>query len=158
NLYPTRYYYPAPVMFYGKYNDYGSVEDCHGTQIPLLIKEIRQHIYITKEMKSAAKLSLEDILKIETDSGCVELVSRNIFRRALKNGDTTKTHLNHVVIRQDVLDQFLEKYNYERFNGTDYDTINYQVLVDSIDKYLSFKTVDSYHSVMRMPLNHKELH
>lgn len=41
SLHSTRFYWPAPAMFYGKYDDYGGVEDCHGSQIDFLQDELR---------------------------------------------------------------------------------------------------------------------
>lgn len=35
----------CPIPFYGKYNDYGAVEDCHGDGLPLVIDAIRAQLY-----------------------------------------------------------------------------------------------------------------
>lgn len=35
----------CPVPFYGKYNDYGAVEDCHGLGLNIVIEAIREKLY-----------------------------------------------------------------------------------------------------------------
>jgi len=36
---PTEHYYPAPVMIYGEYDDYGGMENCYGGETEYLLKE-----------------------------------------------------------------------------------------------------------------------
>jgi hypothetical protein len=35
----------CPVPFYGKYNDYGAVEDCHGFGLNIVVESIREKLY-----------------------------------------------------------------------------------------------------------------
>jgi hypothetical protein len=43
--YPNTVYNPCPIPFYGKYNDYGAVEDCHGVGLDLVVNSIRNQLY-----------------------------------------------------------------------------------------------------------------
>jgi len=43
--YGNALYDVMPLPFYGKYDDYGGVEDCHGFGLPILIEELRARLY-----------------------------------------------------------------------------------------------------------------
>lgn len=40
----TTYFEPCLLPFYGQYNDYGAVEECHGPGLPLLIESLRSKL------------------------------------------------------------------------------------------------------------------
>jgi hypothetical protein len=43
--YSNALYDVCPVPFYGKYNDYGAVEDCHGHGLNVVVEAMRQQLY-----------------------------------------------------------------------------------------------------------------
>ncbi len=43
--YGNALYELCPIPFYGKYNDYGAVEDCHGFGLNIVIEAIREKLY-----------------------------------------------------------------------------------------------------------------
>lgn len=43
--YGNALYDVCPLPFYGKYNDYGAVEDCHGPALPIVLGEIKRQLY-----------------------------------------------------------------------------------------------------------------
>jgi len=43
--YGNALYNPVPLPFYGKYDDYGGVEDCHGFGLPIILDELKQRLY-----------------------------------------------------------------------------------------------------------------
>lgn len=43
--YGNALYDVCPLPFYGKYNDYGGVEDCHGPALPIVLGEIKRQLY-----------------------------------------------------------------------------------------------------------------
>lgn len=43
--YGNALYDVCPLPFYGKYNDYGAVEDCQGPVLPIVVDEIKRQLY-----------------------------------------------------------------------------------------------------------------
>jgi hypothetical protein len=43
--YGNALYELCPIPFYGKYNDYGAVEDCHGFGLNIVVESIREKLY-----------------------------------------------------------------------------------------------------------------
>lgn len=45
SCYENSFYSPCPIPFYGKYNDYGAVEECYGFGLDLVVDAIRNQLY-----------------------------------------------------------------------------------------------------------------
>lgn len=46
DYYNNNFYYDVcPIPFYGEYNDYGAVENCHGTGMNVVVEAIRSQLY-----------------------------------------------------------------------------------------------------------------
>ena len=43
--YENALYDVCPIPFYGEYNDYGAVENCHGFGLPIVVEEIKKQLY-----------------------------------------------------------------------------------------------------------------
>lgn len=43
--YEHSHYTPCPIPFYGEYNDYGAVENCHGFGLDIVVDAIRKQLY-----------------------------------------------------------------------------------------------------------------
>ena len=43
--YGNAYYDLCPLLFYGEYNDYGAVENCHGFGLPIVLDAIKDRLY-----------------------------------------------------------------------------------------------------------------
>jgi hypothetical protein len=43
--YENALYDVCPIPFYGEYNDYGAVENCHGFGLPIVVEELRRQLY-----------------------------------------------------------------------------------------------------------------
>lgn len=43
--YGNALYDVVPLPFYGKYDDYGGVEDCHGFGLPIILEHLKQRLY-----------------------------------------------------------------------------------------------------------------
>lgn len=118
NLDTTRFYFPAPVMYYGTYDDYGGSEDCYGGQIDLILKEFRNH---------------------SNFQGTIEHFSREGDQGALHLGEEDDVDL--VVIKKSVLDRFLEQYYYESWHHKttdgEYHRVGYKYLCALIPSYIT---------------------
>ncbi len=79
---PTEHYYAAPVMIYGKYDDYGGMENCHGTEIEYLMQEFIDSHTLEEGM------SVEDFTR-EGDAGGLYFADVNTFHQKLKTGKNT---------------------------------------------------------------------
>lgn len=104
SCYSNDYADVAPLPFYGKYNDYGSVEECHGPAMDLLVEEVRENL-IEKELGknpshdvavSRKDLDMEKMLEAMWE-GRLEVV------RAGSN-------LQYVFVLQSVMDKILTEY------------------------------------------------
>jgi len=133
SLQPTEHYYPAPVMIYGTYDDYGGMENCHGTETEFLLKE-----FIDKHLLD------EDIDAHEYsrkgDAGGLYFTNPHTFNKALKGDKDPHIPVRHVVIKMSVLNRFLERYHFTDYHIKDdkdnYIPINYEYLCNLIPDYI----------------------
>lgn len=137
---PTEHFYPAPVMIYGKYDDYGGMENCYGSEIDYLLKEfVDNH-------------TLEDTVDIDEftrigDSGGLYFSDINLFHQKLKGEKPPGIRVRHVVIMLSVLKDFLDQYYFTDYHilkdpekdpsEDNYIPINYEFLCDLIPAYIT---------------------
>ncbi len=138
---PTEHYYPAPVMIYGKYDDYGGMENCHGSEIDYLLKEFIDN-YTLEEGTSAETFTRTG------DSGGLYFADINTFTKKLKGKKDAGIPVQHAAIKMSVLNRFLDQYyftNYhilknpdpeKKFDQDNYVPINYEFLCNLIPAYI----------------------
>jgi len=140
---PTEYYYPAPVMIYGKYDDYGGMENCYGSEIEYLLQEFIDNHTLEEDTSVEAFTSIGD-------SGGLYFADLNTFHKKLKGEKNAGIPVQHVAIKMSVLNRFLDQYyftNYhilenpglgaeEKFKQDNYIPINYKFLCDLIPAYI----------------------
>lgn len=155
----VEHYYPAPVMIYGKYDDYGGMENCHGSEINYLLSEfVDNH-------------TLEDTVDIEEftrlgDQGSLYFSDINTFHDKLKGNKNAGIPVQHVVIKLRVLERFLEQYYFtdyhilkdpeQEINKDNYVPINYEYLCNSIPAYIE-KLKTYYAENSRLAVNTKKV-
>lgn len=130
----NRYFYAAPVFFYGKYDDYGGMEKCSGSQKKFLAACLESAL-----LEKKSKLKIEDYfeLKKEAHGDGIKLIASGIFRDYLKDPRTPNPRLFNTLILQSVLDKFLAEYTWQSYNleKGDYDTQSYNEYLASIDEF-----------------------
>lgn len=139
---PTEhYYYPAPVMIYGEYDDYGGVENCHGSEINYLLSEFVDNQTIKDDV------DIEKFTRLG-DQGGLHFVHRNVgsFHNTLKGEDNPKICVQQVVINMNILGRFLDQYYFTDYNilkdpekgcsQDNYIPINYEFVCDLIPGYI----------------------
>lgn len=138
---PTEHYYPAPVMIYGKYDDYGGVENCHGSEIDYLLNEFKSNQTIKDSV------DIEEFTRLG-DQGSLHFIHRNVgsFHKSLKGEDNPQISVQHVVVDMHILNALLEHYYFtdyhilkdpEKNAGEDnYVPINYEYLCNLIPAYI----------------------
>ena len=115
---PGVFFHPVPFMIYGKYNDYGGVEN---PTSPV-------SSYILNELKFS---SLEKMLDFDT---AIILPTKKNFVSALKDGTKTRPDVHPTYILKSVLDSFLEKFAWKDFRYEK--PVTYQSLLDMIPPYI----------------------
>ncbi len=108
---PTEYYYPAPVMIYGKYDDYGGMENCHGSEIEYLLQEFIDN-HTLEEGTSA------EVFTTTGDSGDLYFSDINTFTKKLKGEKNAGIPVQHVAIKMSVLNRFLDQYYFTNYQPT----------------------------------------
>lgn len=101
--YSNTYYRPVPLTFSGRYNGYGYLEDCKGTYLHIIEKYLGCDIYSFFEKNH------------QLDSFVKDWQDENVF-------------VTPIFIKKKVFDYFIEKYQYENYNGI---TVSYSTLIDS---------------------------
>ena len=143
---PTEYYYPAPVMIYGKYDDYGGMENCYGTEIEYLLQEFIDNHTLEEDTSV-------EVFTTTGDSGGLYFADLNTFHKKLKGEKNAGIPVQHVAIKMSVLNRFLDKYYFtdyhilkdtsidaddeKRFEQDNYVPINYKFLRDAIPAYIA---------------------
>jgi len=138
---PTEYYYPAPVMIYGEYDDYGGMENCYGSEIGYLLKEFVDGNTLD-ENADAEKFSRLG------DQGSLHFVDKNAFHQKLKGNANAKVRVQQVAINLRILNRLLDEYYFTDYHilkdptktpssPNNYVPINYKFLCDSIPAYIA---------------------
>lgn len=137
----TEHYYPAPVMIYGEYDDYGGMENCHGSEIDYLLSEF------TTNQTIEDSVDIEEFTRLG-DQGSLHFIHRNVgsFHKSLKGEDNPQIGVQHVVINMRILEQLLEHYYFTNYHilknpekdcsQDNYVPINYEYLCNLIPAYI----------------------
>lgn len=137
---PTEFYYPAPVMIYGKYDDYGGMEDCYGSEIGYLLKEFVDGHTLGENV------GVEEFCRLG-DQGLLHFVDKNAFHQKLKGDANARVRVQQVAVNLRVLNRFLDEYCFTNYHilrdptkppssPNNYVPINYKFLCDSIPAYI----------------------
>jgi len=131
-------WHPAPVMYYGEYDDYGGSEDCYGSQIDYILKEFRDNAAVVKpddEKKRGGDEYLTDIEQFsrDGDAGGLTLIGNDSQNSAVD--------VELAVIKTSVLDKFLDRYYWTDYklktaNGDEV-KITYKYLCGTIPVYIA---------------------
>lgn len=113
--YPSEYHNPLPLTFTGKYNDYGSVEDCEGPALDTIVRCIRNDL-IEMELGENQYHDIEvkkdgfDVAKMfEADHE-----GRLCVRNYLRPKETSP--LNHIVVKSEVYDAIVRTMTLRRWD------------------------------------------
>jgi hypothetical protein len=123
HCYSNTYYTPLPLMFEGKYNDYGSVESCGGDFLEDIIEIIKDNLF---EMEQGEN-QYHDIA-VEKDDFDIELLFDADHEGRLfvqpssfeKPRGVEKSRLTTIMIRKDVMEKFLKDYTVEYLTPKSY--------------------------------------
>lgn len=133
---PTAFWEPMPLFFEGKYNDYGSVDNCNGLMIPTITDFIKNNL-IEFEVgeNSCHDIAVSkdgfDLNKLfETEHKDRLYITNPIFGG--------KQSVKHIEIRKQVLDSLLKAYTIEEYVGYDVETQNIGYAQHSFDDMLNF--------------------
>lgn len=129
----VEHYYPAPVMIYGEYDDYGGMEKCYGSEIDYLLKEFVDNHTLNDN------ISVEEFTRIG-DQGGLYFSDVNVFHQKLKGNKNAGIPVQHIAIKLCVLNQLLDQYHFIDYQIKDskdkYVPINYEFLCDLIPTYI----------------------
>lgn len=124
--YGNALYDVVPLPFYGKYDDYGGVEDCHGFALPIILEELKARLYkfgqgpneyhdceVTKDNLTVEKLfeadhegrlGIEDRFHYSQD----EYDRRELEKKREENGltDSQQFELNRLMAKIKSVDTF----------------------------------------------------
>jgi len=124
--YPDDEWTPYKFTFTGEYNDYGSVENCKGEALPLLVEAIQENLVEIPAMMTefgnseiyasvvAEGLTIDKILDYESAGRLsVYEYENSRSRLAQKLGDNKTCVLKHVVIHKNVYDIIVGEFEFE---------------------------------------------
>ena len=145
--YPNTSWTPMSLTFSGTYNDYGSVENCHGAAFDIIIDAIRENLHEMEETDTedhghTRAVTKEDfdvvqMFDIEHDG---LLYIKNPLKCFL---DAPKTcRVKHIVIRKDVYDGIVTKTKYGRWWNSKTD-----ITLDRLDTDVFTKDLDEFHTM-----------
>lgn len=123
--YPTAFWRPYPFYFFGKYNDYGAVEECHGELLPYILEDIK-HRLVSMELGEneyhdiAVDPAAFDIdLLFEADhEQRLFIRSESVWKCRADDefaGCENKLRLEHIIIRKDVWNGLMTEYYTESY-------------------------------------------
>ena len=137
--YPDAYYTPFPLTFSGKYNDYGSVEDCHGVALELIVSEIQKNLLEMEVGENeyhdiAAKkegFDVEELFNLDHE-GRLFIVNRKT-QYDMREGMRVK----HIVIRKEVYEGIIAGMTFEKWDRekSQYDHLKYEDLVEECKQF-----------------------
>lgn len=139
HCYPTEYWQPIHLMFEGKYDDYGAVEDCTGAMLPYLVELIKLNLFEMELGENqyhdiAVKRDEFDIVKLfEADHESRLYVQPSGWD--LRKG-RTQVRLKHVVIRKSVLNRILQQYTNETMVTCETEQYGYKTVQLTFDQYV----------------------
>lgn len=133
------YFKPCLLPFYGFYNDYGSVEDCYGAGLPVLIEAVRSKL---TEIPLGEN-PFHDIPAIREELDVEKLFELDhedrLFISPGTNGDSTNWGLKtvHVQIKRSVFDYILENWSFETYVGEEYkpQTFKFQDAYSDLEEF-----------------------
>jgi len=146
---PTENYYPAPVMLYGEYDDYGGMENCYGSEIDYVLKEFVDNGTLDE------KVDVEEFSRLG-DQGSLHFVHRtkHTFHQSLKGEENPKVAVRHVAVNLRILERLLKEYYFTDYHvlkdpekgvsQDNYIPINYEYLCNLIPDYI--KVLKKYYA------------
>lgn len=133
--YPDSHWSLVPLYFKGKYDDYGSVEDCYGPTLNMIIKEIRERLVEMPQGKN----EFHDIPVTKKELDTKLLFNADHEGRLFIHGAYDKhkqKRIKHVIARKETIDLLLQHFTIG--NGLTYDAIVNNGLI-FIDKAIAKK-------------------
>lgn len=100
----TTYFEPCLLPFYGQYDDYGGVENCHGPGLPLLIKSLRKKLL---EME-VGENECHDIAAKRSELDVKKLFELDREDRLFIGQESKKLKVVHVQIKKSIFDAVME--------------------------------------------------
>jgi len=116
---PDSVWSPIPLTFSGTYNDYGSVENCHGPAFDIIIDAIRENLAEREEFQDENDYTQKAITKEGFD--VVEMFDLDHdgilhIKNPIPNYNGPEVcRIKHIVVRKDVYDGIVTKTKYGRW-------------------------------------------
>ena len=144
--YHTDFWVPLPLFFEGVYDDYGSVENCVGASIDLILKSLQKNLV----EKEAGDNQYHDFAVTRAEMDNLEF----FFSATKDNLLYVKNHVNFhgeigekslikpIMIRKEVLDAIINDYTYQTSswdrdtNEVTYNTMNFKMLYDDAMEHM----------------------
>lgn len=119
HCYTDAYWAPMHYHFKGQYNDYGSVEECSGEMIPVLLDIVRNHLFEMDQGENechdipvkADKLDLDLLFEADHET---RLKLKPLYA-ALDVKDSYR--VSHIIIHEYVFQQMLERYTIDSYRS-----------------------------------------
>lgn len=132
HCYLNAFYDPLPYLIYGKYNDYGAVEDFDGPQDDLVVEFFRRNII---EMEVGENKSHD--IEVKIDAVSMENLyeydheGRLFIKCPARFGG--KRVVDHVQIKRSLFDKIINESILEAYNGDGYEYRTFASLMHNID-------------------------
>jgi hypothetical protein len=139
HCYIHTFYTPIPYLIYGKYNDYGAVEDFEPTHLDIILDIFRKHIVELEEGEN----SVHDfpVSRKDLDKGMDFLYEADHDSRLFvktaplysEKGEATPRAVDHVVIKRSLFDKIINEFVWETYTGDGHQYGTFQDLMHNID-------------------------
>ncbi len=137
---PDSIWSPIPLTFSGTYNDYGSVENCHGPAFDIIVDAIRENLSEREEFqdendytqKAITKEGFDVVEMFDLDHDGILHIKNPI---PCFNGPEV-CRINHIVVRKDVYEGIVTKTEYGRWWNNEDDVLIGDINVDEFTKDL----------------------
>jgi hypothetical protein len=132
-------YHTCYAPLYGRYNDYGSVQDCHGDMLPIVISELKKQLVefdLGENKFHDIEVKVDDfdtemlfnadherrLLIYKTDREC--RIDSMVYNRLATPRDN-RIPITHIQIHKDIFDSVMSDYYYRQYVGDGNGTTGY---------------------------------
>lgn len=145
-VYNNTYFDPCLLPFYGKYNDYGDVEECYGEGLPYLINALKLNLFEMELGENEChdipakkdKLDVENMFELDHED------------RLFITSGGKQLRVVHVQIKRSIFDHILSNYTLETYDRKTYETIphHFSEVLEDLKKIKLPKKGDSMYDYM----------
>lgn len=126
NCYANCYWAPIPYFVYGKYDDYGSIEDYSSPTIECILQYIRDNI-ASKETKTDSvcdvPIKAEDVVDLDyvlnIEQQRLHVRNNLLNHSSFYNDVVEQRRVQLIVIKKSVFDKIMSDYSFETWDSVD---------------------------------------